>query len=212
MEQRIDYLFPTPVLLSSVDKDVCSKYSKLILSLVDTDKLKLPNLFSLTTTDDLHNREDFSELYKTIDDISQYFFRETIGLVDGSLKMTGMWCNVQKSGCVHPVHQHPNSYYSGVLYLNVPEPEHEFDDCGDIVFNDPRPTKCMQQGDFFKGSVFSDRAWKYNSRTGTMILFPSWFEHGTRRFINLAGGHRMALSFNYFLTKCHNTETMKYSV
>jgi uncharacterized protein (TIGR02466 family) len=119
--------------------------------------------------------------------------------------MTGMWSNVQESGMMHHVHQHPNSFLSGVLYISIPECENP----GRIHFTDPRQAKNMVYADFKKESCISSRTIWIKPTTGTLLLFPSWLEHGTEHFIsNNKDDIRVSLSFNYRLTSC-SYETMK---
>ena len=48
------------------------------------------------------------------------------------LKITGMWSIINPSNASNARHIHSNNYISAAYYVKAPE------NCGDIVFHDPR--------------------------------------------------------------------------
>jgi len=200
----VENIFPTPItIIQEIGLDV-KFFSDLIIKNLDKERLSRLELLGITTTDDnLHLLDTFAPLVNKIHNESALFFESYLGLNKDDLCLTGMWSNVQKSGAQHPSHQHPNSFYSGVVYLSIPP-----SDSGQLYFIDPRPAKNMAQANYQISNCLSDRSVRYTPITGTMLLFPSWLEHGTEVFLGNPTDKRISLSFNYALKKSNNF-TMK---
>ena len=60
----------------------------------------------------------------------------------------------------------------------------------------------MTFANFKKQTSLSDRMIGIEPKTGLMLFFPSWLEHGVSKFINGTGDKRIGISFNYQLIKC----------
>jgi len=161
---------------------------------------------SKTTPDDLNERLEFSSLVSFIEKNVKNFSEEILGINKSDITLHSMWSNVHNSGSKHHYHQHPNSFLSGVYYPYIPQCE----DPGNIVFVDPRQAKNMVYADFTKSSCISNRNIWVTPKTGLLLLFPSWLEHGTDPFISLTNEKRVAISFNYQLTNC-SEKTMRIS-
>jgi uncharacterized protein (TIGR02466 family) len=200
MIKSVESLFPTPVGVMHLENDsLCKTYGDLIIQNLSEKQLQSVDKYGGVSTDDkLYLNPMFGPLYKLIDNEIEEFIISVIGVKKEDVSITGMWSNIQTSRSFHHVHQHPNSYMSGVLYLNVPESEEP----GTIFFVDPRQSKNMAQADYQFNSSLSSRSWYFKPKTGMMILFPSWLEHGTDMCIFKPGEKRISLSFNYALTKC----------
>lgn len=198
---QIHYEFPTPIgicELKNIDKiSIIEK----IYSLIEiNDDIAL----SFTTNDHLHTESCFQNLVLSIDLEVKHFAEDTLGIEPSDIELSGMWSNVQNNGSSHPMHQHPNSFISGVFYLQVPE---DFEK-GKIVFDDPRISKNMQYADFKKNSCISNRCIWIEPKEDILLLFPSWLVHGTQPFLTKGNNKRISISFNYKLINC-NYETMK---
>lgn len=208
---EITLLFSTPVAKMHLKElDVISAASKLIvdnLTSFNYEELKQQN--ACTTNDNLHLRLEYQKLQRLIDNQARQFFDDYLGLDSSKVTMTCMWSNIQQNSFRHNTHQHPNSFYSGVVYLNIPTGDNI--DPGNIFFIDPRYSKNMIVADYSKQNPLSDREWWYEPVTGMMLLFPSWLEHGTRICRIPKDQYRISLSFNYVLTSC-SAQTMKFNV
>ncbi len=77
--------------------------------------------------------------------------------------------NEMKNDDCHPKHSHPNSLFSGVLYLDTPE------NCAQIVFTDPRPH--VNFIDFSSKDSFGNNQYYITPTSGLFIIFNSWLEH-----------------------------------
>ena len=208
--REVTPLFITPVASARITGFDFQQYANAVLASLSPGQLAdLANINITPTVDDLHLRPEFKELVELIDGEARSFFESELGLTQDSLEMSGMWSNVQLDGCRHHAHIHPNSFYSGVIYLEIPQGD--FIDPGIIFFVDPRPARLMQQADHNKHTVFSDRSYGFRPQTGLLLLFPSWLEHGTDICKIGAGKRRISLSFNYTLTKASGP-TMKFNL
>lgn len=199
--------FATPVgMFYTEDKTLTVDIFSEILSIVKNKSEDVYHLLdqSKTTPDNLNSRESFTALVNFIEKKTERFSEEVLGIKKNDLTLTSMWSNVHSSGSKHQIHQHPNSFLSGVYYPYIPECE----DPGNIVFVDPRQAKNMFYADFFKSSCISNRNIWVTPQTGLLLLFPSWLEHGTDPYICSAGIERVAISFNYQLTSC-TSKTMR---
>ena len=195
--KKVDLLFPTPIVHGHIDLGICEKIAILVLGMIDKEQLNKTKW--ATTKDNLNMLKEFVEIKNIIDDEMEDVATNVLKLEKNSLKMACMWANVHKNGSHHDTHQHPNSYMSGVLYLNIPKDSIP----GNIKFTDPRPAKNMFYANFIEDSPLSARNWFYTPSTGSLFFFPSWLEHGTNRFETENENYlRISLSFNYNITKC----------
>lgn len=142
-----------------------------------------------STEDHLHTLPEFSNLVFDIrTKIKQIF--DDIGLIRDAEIITCMWANVSGKLNRHNMHLHPNSFFSGVLYLNAP------DNAGNIGFKDPRYGSELLSFDFEEHSIFKHRTIEVEPITGRLIFFPSWLYHGTRQGEFSNKENRVSLSFN----------------
>lgn len=99
------------------------------------------------------------------------------------------WAVVGAQGASHGAHIHPNSLFSGVLYLAAP--------CGSgaIAFLDPRAGAQMLQSplrDDARGRELGRH--KVMPDTGLMLLFPAWLWHEVE--VSTCVDQRICISFN----------------
>ena len=192
--------FATPVgMFYTEEKDLTTDIFEKITNITEQDTEVFKYLDqSKTTPDDLHLQDFFKPLVTYIHTKVDKFSAEVLGINSTDIKLSSMWSNVHEPGSKHHPHQHPNSFLSGVYYPYIPECK----DPGNIIFIDPRHAKNMVHADFVKSSCISNRQIWVTPKTGLLLLFPSWLEHGTEPFIGKQGQKRTAISFNYQLTLC----------
>jgi len=196
---NVNYVFPTPIGHYDIDLATCKKFALVVQKyLLDSDDIVRH------TDDNLHNKEEFGELISLIDYCVDKFCTNELAVDKADLKLTGMWANAHQTGSMHHLHQHPNSFLSGVLYLQIPLCLKE----GNLIFTDPRTAKNMQYADFKRESCISNRSVRVQPSSGMLVLFPSWLEHGTELFVCDTKDLRISLSFNYAIKTC-NYPTMK---
>lgn len=108
-----------------------------------------------------------------------------------NLKITQSWLNYTESGEFHHKHVHPNSFISGVMYI-------QSDDSQDKIhfFNNEQRQLKIHPVEF---NMYNGNSWWFESLTGQLLLFPSSLEHMVEPRPN-ADFTRISLSFNTFFT------------
>jgi len=113
------------------------------------------------------------------------------------LEISNMWANINPKYAYNRYHEHPNSLWSGVYYVQCPS------DCGNIVFH-----KEWARYQTTKKPVFSQdppshtHQWdsvSYETMEGRVIIFPSWIGHQVgQNLTDVEGedGYRISISFN----------------
>ena len=209
-ELMMDVMFPfaTPIgRFYTDDENLKKPISDNILKIINDSNEDIYKFINLKSTpDNLNTRKEFKNLVCFIQQNVEKFTEEVLGIKKSDLSLTAMWSNVHSSGSKHHHHHHPNSFLSGVYYPYIQNSEN----VGHIVFVDPRQAKNMVFADFIKSSCISDNHIWIRPKTGMLLLFPSWLQHGTEPFICLNGNQRVSISFNYQLNSCTFT-TMRIS-
>ena len=106
-----------------------------------------------------------------------------------------MWANINYPNAYNKQHIHPNSQWSGVYYVKVPE------NSGRLFVEDPRPGPNIILPRRTKN--LPRALWRvvlYPAIEGQMIMFPAWLTHGVE--INESKekgekGWRVSVSFNF---------------
>jgi uncharacterized protein (TIGR02466 family) len=106
---------------------------------------------------------------------------------DINLSITQSWCNKSEQNEYHHKHHHPNSFLSGVYYIQTNEDDQiEFSVESKNMFQIPT-------NEFDK---FNSESWWLPVRQNELFLFPSWLQH---RVPPVKGDKtRISLSFNTF--------------
>lgn len=202
MQKTVTMLFPTPIAeIKPANPDFVNPFSNAVLGLMNSssDKYLIDKIGNWCSNDNLHLLPEFKDLVNYVDQESKIFLEEIWKVNPEDFRMTGMWSNVHKSHSKHHIHNHPNSFLSGVIYLDVALDQDE--DPGNIFFIDPRSNLRMQQPTFKEKSEITYTSWQYQPEKGKLLLFPSWLEHGTDPGIFSNDKFRISLSFNYALIK-----------
>lgn len=190
---RCERLFPTPLWVFELPDDLSvSQLATTVLQLKEQD----PAGIAITNQGGWHSRTDLLEhgalapLFAWIANRCQDAFSD-LGW-DFSLarpRFNNAWAMVNGPGHSVRAHLHPNSLFSGVVYLQTPEAG------GSLAFLDPR-----QGAQVLQPPLRPDHPGMLNGRiehhpkAGTMILFPSWLWHEVDRNRSLV--ERVSISFN----------------
>ena len=182
------HLFPEPIYFSNLGRklskeefEIITKYKKETCenagNTTSLDNYVLENKALNNLKKDLHTKviDYFSEVVCTNDSIIPY--------------ITQSWINYTEANQFHHRHNHPNSYVSGVFYINT---DKEVDKIR--FFKDDFKRIELECKKF---NEFNATSWDTAVETGDVILFPSTLVHGVdpKQGTNL----RLSLSFNVFL-------------
>jgi uncharacterized protein (TIGR02466 family) len=117
-------------------------------------------------------------LQKSIDNISTQ--------IDPTLKMyiNILWMNVNKKNDSNTPHYHPNSAFSGVLYIQC-------DSSSNIEFTHDT---LMEHYPFKTNSQIFAKKFQLFPRVGRLIVFPSWIKHSV--LPNESNNERISIAFN----------------
>jgi len=94
----------------------------------------------------------------------------------------GSWANVSRDGGYNKVHNHPGAVWSGVVYIDMGDPEPEPRDNACIEFVDPRP-----------GNIHTNKL-QIRPSAGQLLMFPAWLYHYVNPY--KGKGTRISVAFN----------------
>ena len=106
-------------------------------------------------------------------------------------KISNMWAIINTGGAANLRHQHGNSTISGAYYVKAPN------NCGDIVFYDPRPAPVYSHPVSNKPNLLNAMSNSISPIEGLLVLFPGYLDHSVNE--NLSDEERIVISFNISL-------------
>ena len=109
------------------------------------------------------------------------------------VKISNMWAIINTKGSLNQKHNHSNSDLSAAYYVSAEE------NCGDIIFYDPRPAKVYKHPIAKEANILNATINSISPEQGMLILFPSYLEHSVDP--NLSEHKRIVISFNLSLNK-----------
>lgn len=182
----IHNLFPTPIGSFQLDRE----FTQEELDFINGQETR-PNQGNVTSKDNnLFDREELKDLagevQKAIDSYFDSIYRPKN---DVKLYVTQSWSNYTKPGEYHHKHAHPNSFISGVLYIN----------------SDPAKDKIYFYRDGYQQiklppsewNLYNSESWWFEVKPGQIYLFPS----GTTHMVQTteSADTRVSIAFNTFL-------------
>jgi uncharacterized protein (TIGR02466 family) len=175
----IHQLFPEPVYFTALERQL----TKRELKEINTQKTKTFKNYVLENKALKNLKED---LYKMVLD----YFNKVV-CTDNSITpyITQSWLNYTKANQFHHTHSHPNSYVSGIFYINADKKVDK------IKFH--KDNNSLLKLKTTKFNIFNSDSWWYSIKTGDVILFPSILNHGVDK--KEGKNIRISLSFNVFL-------------
>jgi uncharacterized protein (TIGR02466 family) len=188
MEATINGIFPTPIYISKINRELTSKE----LSFIDKTKLDTYNNEGNTTSNDNYilNNKAFKNIKEELDLKVQDYFDKVISPSNNITPyITQSWLNYTETNQYHHKHQHPNSLVSGVFYINC-HAEHD----KIKFFNDSYKTIKPEVKDW---NIWNSETWWFSVKTGDVILFPSSLTHMVET--KQGDNTRISLAFNIFI-------------
>ncbi len=109
-------------------------------------------------------------------------------LISVEPNLDSSWVNINKRGDYNLQHSHPGSYFSAVLYFQVPE------NSGNIVFQ--RTDDMRMWIDMFGGVNEENKGtFIVQPNKGMLIIFPAYVTHHVEQ--NLSNEDRISMAFNF---------------
>jgi len=188
MEASIHSIFPTPIYISKLNRELTNKE----LSFIDKTKLDIYKNQGNTTSNDNYilNNKLFKDLKTDLDlRVKDYFDKVISPSNNITPYITQSWLNYTETNQYHHKHQHPNSLVSGVFYINSNEEHDKI-----TFFNDTYKTIKPEIKDW---NIWNSESWWFSVKSGDIILFPSSLAHmvETKKGTNT----RISLAFNVFV-------------
>jgi uncharacterized protein (TIGR02466 family) len=188
VEATINGIFPTPIYISKLNRELTNKE----LSFIDKTKLEVYNNEGNTTSNDNYilTNKPFKNLKEELDLRIQDYFDKVISPANNITPyITQSWLNYTEKNQYHHKHAHPNSLVSGVFYINCHEEHDKIK-----FFNDRYQTIKPEVKDW---NLYNSETWWFSVKTGDIILFPSSLTHMVET--KQGDNTRISLAFNVFI-------------
>ena len=188
MEANINGIFPTPIYISKLDREL----TPLELKFVDKNKKDhYKNDGNITSNNNyILNEKPFVNIKKELDLRVQDYFNKVISPANNITPyITQSWLNYTETNQYHHKHAHPNSLVSGVFYINCHEEHDKIK-----FFNDNYKTIKLEVKDW---NMWNSESWWFSVKTGDVILFPSSLTHMVET--KQGDNTRISLAFNVFI-------------
>ena len=114
-------------------------------------------------------------------------------LINQSVKIKNIWAIINEKDAWNQKHHHSNSDLSAAYYVSAHE------NCGDIVFYDPRPAPVHNHPISKSPNKLNATVNSIKPESGMLVLFPSYLEHSVNP--NFSSEKRIVISFNLSLEK-----------
>ena len=188
MEANINGIFPTPIYISKLNREL----TPLELKFVEKSKKDSHNNEGNITSNNNYilNEKPFANIKKELDLRIQDYFDKIISPANNITPyITQSWLNYTETNQYHHKHAHPNSLVSGVFYINCHEEHDKIK-----FFNDNYKTIKLEVKDW---NLYNSESWWFTVKTGDVILFPSSLTHMVET--KQGDNTRISLAFNVFI-------------
>ncbi len=187
-ESTFELLFPTPVMFGNLNRE----FTKAELNFVTKNSKK--TYINTGNTTSLNNYILDSKEFLGLKKIIQKYVEEYVAKVykpkfNVKPYITQSWLNWTKPGEYHHVHEHPNSFISGVLYIHANPQEDK------IKFHKNGYQQISLEADSY--DILNSKSWWFSVGTGNIVMFPSSLTHNVDQVTS--GETRISLAFNTFL-------------
>ena len=185
----IHQLFPEPVYFTALKK----KLTKAEIKFINKQKTTTYKNMGNTTSNDSYvlNNKALKKLKDALYAKVMDYFDNIICTTNAITPyITQSWLNYTKKDQFHHIHNHANSYVSGVFYIAA---DHKVDK---ITFHRSGSGLQKIKLEATKFNPFNSQTWFYTVQTGDLVLFPSHLSHGVD--IKKETNSRISLSFNVF--------------
>jgi uncharacterized protein (TIGR02466 family) len=194
---HIENVFPTPVYTCQLTVDDYNiDHLEFIENFYDKNGILMKDTSYLTVTKNqrlLETDAKFASLKEVIDVHMMHYYTNILGFDNTSVypEMVSSWIVKSSPNQSSIFHTHPNSMFSGVLYLQVPE------NSGGIIFKKKLDLIPHFSIPVNKNTLYNSKYSKIDAKKGFLLLFPSWLSHKVEE--NSSEQERISVAFNYFL-------------
>lgn len=159
-------LFPIPVGFRTIEKPLTKTEKDFILGLE-----RGPNMGNFTSKERyLTKHKKFKRLGEWLEESVNMYFREVHKpKFDVKLRITQCWANYSEKNNWHHQHAHPNSFISGVFYVQA-DPQSD-----KIFFSKTKYNQLEVPSDNF--NIWNSQTWWFENVPGRLVMFPSSLSH-----------------------------------
>jgi uncharacterized protein (TIGR02466 family) len=193
--EEIHPIFPIPIFKKKLDR----KFSKEELSFIHNKKKEVYNNDGNIYTKDtfILNNIVLKNLKSEIDLNIKKYVDNIISPKDNiEFYITQSWINFTTKNGFHSVHNHPNSFISGVVYVNTYLEEDS------ITFHNDRYEAIKFSPKTL--NIFNVNIRYLNVSNNDIVIFPSFLNHSVK--INNTNTERISIAFNVFFKGKINDE------
>ena len=169
-----EILFPTPVYFKMVQDP--KKLNKYLFPLIkawskkDKSEKKTNAGGGWHSPTDMNKKKEYKSLTEELFAMQEEVYKD-YGM-EPKPGLGNMWANINYPGAYNRQHIHPNSQWSGVYYVKVPE------NSGGLYLEDPRPGPNIIMPRRMEG--IPKALWRvvgYPAIEGQITMFPAWVPH-----------------------------------
>ena len=193
VNSNVQGIFATPIYFSELERNLTEKENNFINKIKEQTYMNSLGGRNETSEDSyvLEKKELINLKKDLLLRVNDYFDKIEKPVQKIKPYITQSWLNINKNGTYHYEHSHPNSYLSGVFYVN----SYQNDDS--INFKESKYTQ-INLGTRKNYNPFNSREWTFYVKTGAIIMFPSYLKHSVN--LNQRSNHeRISLAFNIFM-------------
>lgn len=185
---EVVHLFPTSVSVFNFTRNLSEEENLCFQSALDDVESNTGN--KITHNKQILDNSKLNELKQFLMNCIEQCLNETFE-ENTSLTITQSWLNITKNGEFHHIHTHPNSYLSGVFFIQT-----NLDD--KIMFHKNTMRSMYYQPTFKESNPTNSSTWWLPATQNSLILFQSDVWHSVPTTENET---RISLSFNTFFAK-----------
>lgn len=179
-------LFPTPVGFYNLDRELTEKELKFV-----NDQVTRPNQGNVTSVDnklfEASPMKDLADFVKA--SMNEYFQAVYAPKHEVELYFTQSWANYTKPGEYHHKHEHPNSFISGVFYVNADKAKDKI-----YFYKNGYQQLTLPTENY---NLYNSSSWWFEVGTCDLVLFPSSLTHMVQT--TDSEDTRISIAFNTFL-------------
>jgi uncharacterized protein (TIGR02466 family) len=182
----IQNLFPTPVAILNIGRNITDEE----LTFANNEEVRLNFGNSTSVNNYILKCDAFKDIKTFIDESIKQYFKEVYSPLNNiEVYVTQSWINYTKQGQYHHRHEHPNSLFSGVFYLDVTKDLDKIKFFKNVYQNLKMPSD--------EWTIYNSDSWWIPVETGNLILFPSSTSHMVEDVV--ADKTRISIAFNTFV-------------
>lgn len=184
---QLHSLFPVPVGIFDLQRDFAKEELNFLANLPQGRN----DGNDISIASDILDSVELAEIRSFIDDSIAKYIENVYAPKEGvSAPITQSWANYTNKGQWHHKHNHPNSFVSGVLYVQANK-EHD-----KIMFYKDGYQQLKIPPQSF--NTFNSDSWWFGAHSGMLILFPSSLQHMVPTVDS--DYTRISIAFNTFLS------------